>query len=249
MLNIIIQSLLSLNCQALSWKCDYPTINGPRSTHFLYKEDNVNVVKWLEKYEYCRAKGDSSVYIDAGKGKCEYSRNICVFYNNQCIINENRGNDPLQECQDLLTNNIISYELDSGRIKEEPTEEEPTEEEPTEEEPTEEEPTEEEPTEEEPTEEEQTEEPIEEVPCEEEIIEEIEEEILEEIEEEIEEEILEEEILEEETEEILEEEILEEPCVEEEEIIEEEIIETEEIMISAGKSNKISLLIFLLFVG
>ena len=229
MLNIIIQSLLSLNCQALSWKCDYPTINGPRSTHFLYKEDNVNVVKWLEKYEYCRAKGDSSVYIDAGKGKCEYSRNICVFYNNQCIINENRGNDPLQECQDLLTNNIISYELDSGRIKEEPTEEEPTEEEP--------------------TEEEQTEEPIEEVPCEEEIIEEIEEEILEEIEEEIEEEILEEEILEEETEEILEEEILEEPCVEEEEIIEEEIIETEEIMISAGKSNKISLLIFLLFVG
>ena len=124
MLNIII--FLSLNCQALSWKCEYSAINGPGSTHFLYKEDNINVVKWLEKYEYCRAKGDTSIYIDAGKSKCEYSRDLCVFYNYQCILNENRKNDPLQECQDLLTNNVLSYELDSGRIKKEPSiEEEP----------------------------------------------------------------------------------------------------------------------------
>ena len=115
---IILQSLLFLNCKALSWKCDYTTIDGPGSTHFLYKEENENVVKWLEKYEYCRAKGDITVYKDAGKSKCEYSRNICVFYNDQCILNENRENDQLQECQDLLINNVLSYELDSGRIKE-----------------------------------------------------------------------------------------------------------------------------------
>lgn len=238
MLNIIIQSLLSLNCQALSWKCDYPTINGPRSTHFLYKEDNVNVVKWLEKYEYCRAKGDSSVYVDAGKGKCEYSRNLCVFYNNQCIINENRANDPLQECQNLLTNNILSYELDSGRIKKVPVIEviEETEEiieEEIEEIEEEIEETEEEIEETEEVQEEVPEEVQEEVPCVEEEL--VTEEILEEVTEEIEEKVTEE--IEEVTEEI------------EEEIEEETEEETEENMISAGKSNKISLLIFILFIA
>ncbi len=116
MLNIIIQSLLFLRCQALSWKCDYTEIDGPVSSHVLYKEENENVVKWLEKYEYCRAKGDPSIYIDAGKDKCEYSRDICLFYNDECIFNEIRENDSLEECQDLLINNILSYELDSERI-------------------------------------------------------------------------------------------------------------------------------------
>ena len=123
MLNIIIQSLLFLRCQALSWKCDYTEIDGPVSTHVLYKEENENVVKWLEKYEYCRAKGDPSIYIDAGKDKCEYSRDICLFYNDECIFNEMRENDSLEECQDLLINNILSYELDSGRINTEPEQE------------------------------------------------------------------------------------------------------------------------------
>lgn len=110
MLNIIFQSFLFLNnCQALSWKCEYPIIDGPGSTHFLYKEENENVVKWIEKYEYCRAKGD------AGKSKCEYSRDICIFDNDQCILNQNRENDPLQECQDLLTNNVLDYELDKDQ--------------------------------------------------------------------------------------------------------------------------------------
>ena len=54
----------------LSWNCQYDIFGDISSTHFLYKEDNVNQVKWLEKYEYCRAKGDPSVYEDAGQPKC-----------------------------------------------------------------------------------------------------------------------------------------------------------------------------------
>jgi DNA repair exonuclease SbcCD nuclease subunit len=229
MLNIIFQSLLSLNCQALSWKCDYSIIEGPSSTHVLYKEENANIVKWLEKYEYCRAKGNTSIYVDAGKDKCEYSRDICIFYNDQCIINENRQNDPLQECQDLLNDNVLSYDLDSGRIKQD------------------------------------FEETIEEIIEEEtETIEEIIEEETETIEE-ITEECTEEETetTEEETETT--EETTEEEIKTTEEITEEETETTEEIaeytktteetetetrynIISAGKSNKISLLIFLIYV-
>jgi len=108
--------LFSLQCKALSWKCDYPSIEGPVSTHVLYKEENADVVKWLESYEYCRAKGDPLVYVDAGQPKCEYSRDICVFANNACILNEERQNDPLQECIALLDENTLSWELDSGRI-------------------------------------------------------------------------------------------------------------------------------------
>ena len=150
MFNIII---LFYYCNALSFKCDYQLIDGPVSTHVLYKEDNLNVVRWLEKYEYCRAKGDTTVYKDAGKDKCEYSRDICFYNDNECIFNEIRENDLLEECQDLLNNNVLEDGLDLGR-QNEPTEPEPTE--PTETEPTETEPTE--PTEPEPTEPEPTEE-------------------------------------------------------------------------------------------
>jgi len=113
---LFFQGLFSLNCMALSWLCDYSEIDGPTTTHVLYKEETYNIVKWLEKYEYCRAKGDPSVYEDAGQAKCEYSRNLCVFSNYECIFNQERENDPLNECQDLLYNNILSDELDSGRI-------------------------------------------------------------------------------------------------------------------------------------
>ncbi len=121
---LFFQSLFSLNCMALSWLCDYSEIDGPITTHVLYKEETYNIVKWLEKYEYCRAKGDPSVYEDAGQAKCEYSRNLCVFSNYECIFNQERENDPLNECQDLLYNNILSDELDSGRIPSETESEE-----------------------------------------------------------------------------------------------------------------------------
>jgi hypothetical protein len=100
---------------SLSYKCNYPEISGPVATHVLYKEDNVDEVKWLESVEYCRAKGDTSVYRDAGQGKCEYSRGICVWSNSACILNSERGNDSLQECVDLLANNRLVDGLDNGR--------------------------------------------------------------------------------------------------------------------------------------
>jgi len=103
--------------QSLSWVCNYPNIDGPVSTHYLYKEDNVNQVKWLDSNEYCRAKGDLSVYDNAGQAKCEYSRGICIWNNNNCIINPERMNDPYYECLDLLTNNVLVEGLDNGRIK------------------------------------------------------------------------------------------------------------------------------------
>jgi hypothetical protein len=121
---LFFQGLFSLNCMALSWLCDYSEIDGPTTTHVLYKEETYNIVKWLEKYEYCRAKGDPSVYEDAGQAKCEYSRNLCVFSNYECIFNQERENDPLNECQDLLYINILSDELDSGRIPSETESEE-----------------------------------------------------------------------------------------------------------------------------
>ena len=106
-----------VNC--LSWKCEYSEFGSVSTTHFLYKEDNVNEVKWLEKYEYCRAKGDTSVYQDAGQGKCEYSRGLCYWNNGSCE-NTNRSNDPLSECQDLINNNNLVDGLDNGRKKEPP---------------------------------------------------------------------------------------------------------------------------------
>jgi len=99
---------------ALSWKCEYNQFGDISSTHFLYKEDNLNQVKWLEKIEYCRAKGDTNVYNDAGQGKCEYSRGLCYWNNGNCE-NTNRDNDPLSECQDLINNNILVEGIDNGR--------------------------------------------------------------------------------------------------------------------------------------
>lgn len=112
--------ILFLNINALSWVCNYPdspNIPGPVTTHLLYKEDNVNQVKWLEKVEYCRAKGDLSVYNNAGQGKCEYSRGICIWVNNNCIINSQRENDSYSECVDLLNNNELVDGLDNGRLE------------------------------------------------------------------------------------------------------------------------------------
>lgn len=102
----------------LSWMCNYNSINGPVGTHVLYKEDNINQVKWLEKNEYCRAKGDLSVYPDAGQGKCEYSRNICLWNSskNNCILNTSRENDQYNECVNLLRDNVLVDNLDNGRI-------------------------------------------------------------------------------------------------------------------------------------
>jgi hypothetical protein len=41
-----------------------------------------------------------------------------MFVDNICTIDPSRENDPLEECQDLLNNNILSSELDSGRQNE-----------------------------------------------------------------------------------------------------------------------------------
>lgn len=99
---------------SLSWRCQFDKFGSISTTHFLYKEDNVNEVKWLEKYEYCRAKGDRSVYNDAGQRKCEYSRGLC-YWNNGFCENTNRANDPFFECQDLINNNNLVEGLDNGR--------------------------------------------------------------------------------------------------------------------------------------
>jgi hypothetical protein len=85
-------------------------------THFLYKEDNVNEVKWLEKLEYCRAKGDVSVYRDAGQGKCEYSRGLC-YWDGQSCLNTYRDFDNFDECVNLLLNNVLVDGLDNGRLQ------------------------------------------------------------------------------------------------------------------------------------
>lgn len=99
---------------SLSYNCN---LGGISNTHFLYKEDNVNEVKWLEKEEYCNLKGDSSVYRDAGQAKCEYSRGLCYWDNGYCL-NTYRDYDNSEECVNLLLNNILVAGLDNGRLKE-----------------------------------------------------------------------------------------------------------------------------------
>lgn len=98
---------------SLSYVCSYSEFSLGDS-NYLYKEELVDVVKWLEKVEYCRAKGDSSVYSDAGQAKCEYSRGIC-YWDNGCFETF-RENDSFDECLDLLSNNELSFELDNGRL-------------------------------------------------------------------------------------------------------------------------------------
>ena len=106
--------LLFVRVLSLSWRCDSSEFGDISYTHFLYKEDNVNEVKWLEKNEYCRAKGDTSVYLDAGQGKCEYSRGLC-YWDNGCF-NTGRDNDPFSECIDLYYGNTLVEGLDNGRL-------------------------------------------------------------------------------------------------------------------------------------
>lgn len=111
MLSLLVSCVVSL-----SYVCDYPDVFGDYGKNFvLYKEDNVAEVKWLEKYEYCRAKGDTSVYNDAGQGKCEYSRGIC-YWDGACLMT-NRENDPKTECVDLYNSNTLVAGLDNGRKK------------------------------------------------------------------------------------------------------------------------------------
>jgi hypothetical protein len=104
----------------LSYVCDYPEFELGKS-HYLYKEEVLPVVKWLAKYEYCRAKGDSSVYADAGQPKCEYSRGICFWADEgraTGCYETFRENDSLEECQALLADNALAAigELDNGRM-------------------------------------------------------------------------------------------------------------------------------------
>lgn len=110
----------SIKVRSLSWKCEYNELNSLTNRQFsnvLYKEDNQNVVKWLEKVDYCRSKGDNTIYTDAGQGKCEFSRGICIWETNTCIQNPLRTNDPLNQCVDLLNQNVLQEGLDSGRIE------------------------------------------------------------------------------------------------------------------------------------
>lgn len=113
-------------CLSLSYVCSYPEFSLGDS-NYLYKEELVDVVKWLDKFEYCRAKGDSSVYSDAGQAKCEYSRGIC-YWDGGCRETF-RENDSFDECLALLSNNELSFELDNGRLTI-PTVEEDSEEDP-----------------------------------------------------------------------------------------------------------------------
>jgi hypothetical protein len=106
---------------SLSYVCDYPQL-PQGSTHYLYKEESLPIVKWLPKYSYCYDKGDPTIYSDAGKLKCEYSRGICIWQDESCIQTL-RPNDWVQECESLLENNELSMELDNGRIKTQPPKE------------------------------------------------------------------------------------------------------------------------------
>lgn len=101
----------SLN--SLSYNCNLGEIS---KTHFLYKEDNVREVKWLEKIDYCKAKGLTTVYRDAGQGKCEYSRGLCYWDGKNCL-NTYRDFDNFDECVNLLLNNILVDGLDNGRLQ------------------------------------------------------------------------------------------------------------------------------------
>jgi hypothetical protein len=103
---------------ALSYVCDYPEFELGK-THYLYKEEVLPVVKWLAAFEYCRAKGDSSVYADAGQPKCEYSRGICFWAvegRATGCYETFRENDSIEECRALLAENELSFELDNGRL-------------------------------------------------------------------------------------------------------------------------------------
>lgn len=109
---------------ALAYVCDYPEFELGNS-HYLYKEELLPVVKWLPSFEYCRAKGDTSIYADAGQAKCEYSRGICFWSDEGRATGcweTFRENDSLEDCQALLADNELSTDLDNGRMVSDPVE-------------------------------------------------------------------------------------------------------------------------------
>ena len=102
---------------ALSYVCNYD-IFPPSYTHYLYKEEDYPIVKWLPKNLYCQDKGDPTIYKDAGQAKCEYSRGICKWdYESSTCIDTSPPNDAMQTCIDLLEENTLSDELDADRMK------------------------------------------------------------------------------------------------------------------------------------
>lgn len=105
---------------ALSYVCNYD-IFPPSYTHYLYKEEDLPIVKWLPKESYCKDKGDPTIYIDAGQPKCEYSRGICKWdYEANTCIDTSPPNDSQQTCIDLLEENTLSDQLDDDRLPSNP---------------------------------------------------------------------------------------------------------------------------------
>lgn len=102
--------------KSLSYFCDYDIFGEKRFSNFLYKEEELPEIKWLGKFEYCRAKGDPNIYIDAGKDKCEYSRGLCYWENGSCL-NTYRASDTYKDCMEVWLNNELVDGLDRGRLK------------------------------------------------------------------------------------------------------------------------------------
>ena len=107
--------LLISSVFTLSYNCDYETFGEISKTNFLYKEDLVKEVKWLDTIIYCRDKVNPDIYSDSGKGKCEYSRGLCYWENGSCL-NTFRGPDSYSDCIELFNNNILVDGLDNGRL-------------------------------------------------------------------------------------------------------------------------------------
>jgi hypothetical protein len=101
--------------KSLSYFCDYDIFGEKRFSNFLYKEEELPVMKWLGKVEYCRAKGDPNIYADAGKDKCEYSRGLCYWDNGSCL-NTYRASDTYKDCMEVWLNNELVDGLDNGRL-------------------------------------------------------------------------------------------------------------------------------------
>jgi hypothetical protein len=108
--------LLITSVIGLAYQCDYPAFGEISKIKFLYKEDNISQVKWLDTINYCNDKGNPTIYLDAGQGKCENSRELCYWNENEECLNTFRGPDSYQECLDLWVNNVLVEGLDNGRL-------------------------------------------------------------------------------------------------------------------------------------
>lgn len=109
-------AIATTSTNALSYVCNYD-IFPPSYTHYLYKEEDEPIVKWLPKESYCKDKGNTAIYIDAGQAKCEYSRGICKWdYEANTCIDTSPPNDSQQTCIDLLQQNTLSDQLDNDRL-------------------------------------------------------------------------------------------------------------------------------------